>query len=117
MSDQQPTNPFVLINTFTAVEGGLDALTELQSVEAARMSVDATAHGWLGNEAYRTLDGTSLIVITRFRSPEARARWADTPQFQRHVGELRPLVREIVSTPVFFASAHGEPRSPGVFER
>lgn len=69
MTEQQPAAPFISINTFTARAGGLDALIQFQIAETQRMSVNATAHGWLGNEMYRTQGGTDLIVITRFRSP------------------------------------------------
>ncbi|SJN12861.1 Probable reductase [Leucobacter sp. 7(1)] len=107
---QQPSTPFISINTFTARDGGLDALIQFQIAETQRMSIEATAHGWLGNEMYRTRGGTDLIVITRFRSPEARALWAETPRFLRHVDALQPYVQEITTTAVDFVAAHGAPR-------
>lgn len=107
MTDQDP-NPFISINTFTAVEGGIDALVAFQIAEMQDMSEEAAAHGWLGNEVYRSLDDASLVVLTRFRSADARARWAQTDRFRRHVDDLEPLVENVTAIPVSFLAAHGE---------
>lgn len=71
-----PTNdePYTLVNTFRAVEGGIDALIAFQLAEMRDMGANAAACGWLGNEAYRSEDGTSLIVVTRFKSVVAREK-------------------------------------------
>ena len=111
MTDRHDQSPFISINTFIAVEGGLDALTAFQIAEMEEMSEQATAHGWLGNEVYRSCDDTSLIVLTRFRSAEARERWAETDRFRRHVEDLRPLIQNGTSTPVAFVAAHGDTRT------
>lgn len=107
MTDQQSQSPFTSINTFTAVDGGLDALAAFQIREMQDMSAEATEHGWLGNEVYRSHDGISLVVLTRFRSVEARDNWAQTDRFQRHVKDLQPLIRDFTSSPVIFLASHG----------
>lgn len=61
MTDQQNQSLSISINMFTAVEGGFDALLAFQIAEMQDMSAEATAHGWLGNEAYRSDDDTSLM--------------------------------------------------------
>lgn len=71
------------------------------------MDAQATEHGWLNNEVYRSDDGSSLIVVTRFRSPEAKEQWAKTDQFKRHVEDLEPFVESVTSVPVTFVAAHG----------
>ncbi len=110
MTNSQDQSPFIAINTFTAVDGGIDALTAFQIAEMEEMSGEATAQGWLGNEVYRSRDDTRLIVLTRFRSAEARERWAETDRFRRHVDDLRPLIRNGTSVPVTFVAAHGDIR-------
>ena len=106
------SHPCTLINTFSAVDGGMDALAAFQLAEMQDMGAEAAACGWLGNEVYRSLDGASLIVVTRFRSLEARDRWAATERFQRHVQELMPLVKGVASIPVALLAAHGESTGP-----
>lgn len=101
-------NAITLINRFTPVEGGLDALVDFQLAEMRRMTPRATEAGWLGNELYRARDGSALIVITRFRSEAARAAWAATEDFARHVEALEPLVTEVDSMPVDLAGRNGE---------
>ena len=103
----EPRNPFILVNTFTAVEGGIDELLAFQLAEMRAMAPEATACGWLGNEVYLSEDAASLIVITRFRSKEAHATWAATERSRRHVDELMPLVTGVSSVPVRFLAAHG----------
>ncbi|MEG9227241.1 putative quinol monooxygenase [Aeromicrobium sp. Sec7.5] len=110
MNDHQSQGPLVLINTFTAVDGGLDALAAFQVAEMQDMSAAASAHGWLGNEVYRSHDDTSLIVVTRFRSELAKDAWAATERFGQHVEDLEPLVRDVTSVPVTPIAAHGDGR-------
>ncbi|MDF1704372.1 MAG: antibiotic biosynthesis monooxygenase [Aeromicrobium sp.] len=108
MTDHPNHDPYVLINTFTAVQGRNDALTDFQIAEMQDMSAEATAHGWLGNEVYRSHDDSSLIVVTRFRSAAAKEAWASTPRFRRHVEALEPLVQSVTSVPVTPIAAHGD---------
>ncbi|GAB3062610.1 MULTISPECIES: putative quinol monooxygenase [Micrococcales] len=112
MTDQRHQSPSISINTFTAVEGGIDALTVFQIAEMEDMRAEATAHGWLGNEVYRSDDDTSLIVLTRFRSAEAKENWAQTDRFRRHFEGLKPLIQNGTSIPVTFVVAHGQNLSP-----
>ena len=99
--------PYVLINTFTAEVGDVDALVALQLAETAEMDAQATSCGWLGNEVYRSVDGASLIVVTRFQSEEAKEKWAATERFRQHLEALMPLVKNVSSVPVTFVAAHG----------
>ena len=104
---QQNEKPFISINTFTPVDGCIDALTEFQLTEMQEMDEQATEHGWLNNEVYRADDGSSLVVVTRFRSAAAKAEWAKTDRFKQHVEDLGPFVQDVTSVPVTFAAAHG----------
>ncbi len=104
------THPYTLINTFTTIDGGIDALAAFQIAEMQDMSTEAAAHGWLGNEVYRSHDDTSLIVVTRFRSATAKDSWAGTDRFRRHVEDLEPLVHDVTSVPVTWVAAHGADR-------
>ena len=108
MTDRQNQNPYTLINTFTPVAGGIDALVALQLAEIRDMHEEATSFGWLGNEVYRSQDGASLIIVTRFRSREARERWAATERFRRHIEELAPLVKAHSSVAATFLAAYGD---------
>lgn len=106
MTGSQKHSPFILINTFTPVEGGIDALAAFQIDEMQDMRAEAASHGWRGNEVYRTRDGASLIVVTRFRSAEAKESWVETDRFQRHVEGLAPLIKGVVSVPVALIATH-----------
>ena len=101
-------NPYTLVNTFTAVEGGIEALIAFQLAEMRDMAPAASACGWLGNEVYRAQDGASLIVVTRFRSLEAHKRWSETRRSRQHVQQLMLRTKDITSVPVTFLAAHGD---------
>ena len=109
MTSDQNQSPHVSINTFIAIEGGIEALTAFQITEMEDMNEEATAYGWLGNEVYRSQDNTSLIVLTRFQSAEAMEDWAQTRRFRRHIGNLEPLIQNGTSIPLTFVAAHGDP--------
>ncbi|MDX2358581.1 hypothetical protein [Dietzia sp. PP-33] len=106
MNSPQDRSPHILINTFTPVDGGIDALAAFQIDEMQDMRAEAASHGWRGNEVYRTRDGASLIVVTRFRSVEAKTSWATTDRFRRHVERLEPLIHDAVSVPVTLLATH-----------
>lgn len=100
--------PYVSMNVFTPVPGGLDALVAFQLDEMRGLSDEAYGRGWLGNEVYRAQDGTRLIVITPYTSREAMQTWTTTERFRQHVAALEPLVEHVSSTPITFVAAHGE---------
>ncbi|MGI0490115.1 antibiotic biosynthesis monooxygenase [Pantanalinema rosaneae CENA516] len=108
MSELTPSEPYILVNTFWPVGGGIDALIAFQLAEMREMGTEAAAFGWLGNEVYRSHDGTRLIVVTRFRSAEAHERWAETERTQQHFQELTSLVTKVLSVPVAFVAGHGD---------
>ncbi|PBB08249.1 hypothetical protein CKW39_10625 [Kocuria sp. WRN011] len=108
MTNQQNQSPYILVNTFTAIQGGIDALSAFQLTEMQDLRDEATEHGWLSNEVYQSQDGASLIVITRFLSEEAKNSWGRTERFRRHVEALEPLVQNVTSIPVTFLAAHGQ---------
>lgn len=107
MTTLNEETPFILINTFKPVDHSIDELLAFQLAEMKAMSAEAEACGWLGNEVYQSEDGTSLVVVTRFRSTEAREKWAQTKRAKMHVEQLMPLVRDISSVPVAFVASHG----------
>lgn len=112
MTDHPHPGAYISVNTFTVLPGGIDALTAFQLAETQDMGAEATAHGWLGNEIYRAHDGTRLIVLTRFRSAEAREAWAQTDRFRRHIEALRPLIQDVTSVPVaLLAARHPDSRT------
>jgi|GEM_PF-7040284 len=110
MDDQRQHSWYILINTFVAVEGGIDALAEFQLAEMPDMSAEAANYGWLGDEVYRSEDGESLIVVTRFQSLEVREKWSEMARLRRHVERLMPLVKGVTSEPVTFLAVHGDSR-------
>jgi len=100
------TEDYTLLNVFTPRPKQLDALERLQLSEMKAMSTDAAALGWLGNEVYRTADGTRLVVVTRFRSEAAKQEWGKTAAFAAHVQRLAPLLESVESTPLVFVRSH-----------
>lgn len=109
MTNPRRTEPYTLLNIFTPGAAGIDALIAFQLAETRAMADEATAIGWLGNEVHRATDGSSLIVLTRFRDEEAQANWARGERFHRHLEALAPFVDEVVSVPVKLVARHGEP--------
>lgn len=94
-----------LINTFTPKGEDADKLLELQLEEIAKLRGKAGETGWLGNEVYRAKDGRKLVVITRFRSEEAKEQWAASPEFAAHLERIGPFVDHVDSLPVDLAGA------------
>ncbi|MBM1814307.1 NAD(P)H-dependent oxidoreductase [Pseudosulfitobacter pseudonitzschiae] len=94
-----------LINTFTPKEGKADKLLDVQLDEIAALRGTAAATGWLGNEVYRATDGSKLVIVTRFRSHEAKEQWAASPEFAAHLERIGPFLEHVVSTPVELAGA------------
>lgn len=97
-----------LINTFTPKSGNADALLKVQLDEIAKLRGKANETGWLGNEVYRAADGSRLVIVTRFRSKEAKEEWAASPEFAAHLERIAPLIEGVDSLPVTLAGAfHG----------
>lgn len=94
-----------LINTFTPKGETVEALLELQLEEAAKMRTKAAEMGWLSNEVFRTADGDRLIIVTHFRSEEAKEQWIKSPEFAEHLERITPLLECVDSTPVRLAGA------------
>ncbi|MEQ8294130.1 MAG: NAD(P)H-dependent oxidoreductase [Roseovarius sp.] len=94
-----------LINTFTPRPGMADRLLELQLQEIESLGDTASATGWLGNTIYRATDGVALVIVTRFRSEEAKAQWQASPDFAAHLDRIAPLVESVNSMPVRLAGA------------
>ncbi|QFT60348.1 FMN-dependent NADPH-azoreductase [Sulfitobacter sp. THAF37] len=94
-----------LINTFTPTGGDVDALLELQRDEIEKLREKATETGWLGNALYRAADGSRLVIVTSFRSKEAKEKWAGSPEFAAHLKRIEPLVAHVDSMPVSMVGA------------
>jgi NAD(P)H-dependent FMN reductase/heme-degrading monooxygenase HmoA len=92
-----------LINTFTPKGENADKLLEMQLEEIAKMRGKAGATGWLGNEVYRATDGSQLVIVTRFRSEEAKDQWAGSVEFAAHLERIDPLVERVDSMSVDLA--------------
>lgn len=94
-----------LINTFTPRPGMADRLLELQLQEIENLGDAASATGWRGNTIYRATEGDALVIVTRFRSEEAKAQWQASPEFAAHLDRIAPLVETVNSMPVRLAGA------------
>lgn len=103
-----------LINTFTPKAGETDTFLELQLAEIGKLREAAAQSGWLGNEVYRAKDGERVIIVTRFRSKEAKEQWAHSSHFAAHLRRIEPLLDRGESLPVdlvarFRSPSHGMP--------
>jgi heme-degrading monooxygenase HmoA len=94
-----PSPPFVLINTFYAKAGKLDEFIELQIAEARRLRETARQMGWLGNRIHRSVDETSAVIVTAFRSREAQQEWSRSGAFSDHLVRIMPLLERVESHP------------------
>ncbi|XDA98737.1 NAD(P)H-dependent oxidoreductase [Sulfitobacter sp. LCG007] len=81
-----------LINTFTPKAGETDNFLELQLAEIGKLRAAAAQSGWLGNEVYRAKDGGRVVIVTRFRSREAKEQWAHSSHFAAHLQRIEPLL-------------------------
>jgi heme-degrading monooxygenase HmoA len=95
--------PYILINTFVAKPGQLDQFIAFQIAETQRLAVSAKESGWISNEIYRALEGTTVTIVTRFTSREAHQRWSQRPEFAAHLKLLGPILEDGRSVPVMLA--------------
>ena len=96
-SAESDAKPYTLINTFYPKPDKRDEFLALQLDEIRRLSTWAGNLGWLGNRVYRAKQENRIVIITSFKSKEARQRHADSPEFLEHVERIRPLVERVES--------------------
>lgn len=94
-----------LINTFTPKGESVEKLLKLQLEEIATMREKAGEIGWLGNEVYRVTDGSQLVIVTRFRSEQAKDQWAGSLEFAAHLERIDPYIDHVDSKSVDLAGA------------
>lgn len=91
---------YTLINTFTPKEEGVETLLKLQLDEIESIREEASKAGWLGNDVYRATDDSQLMIVTRFRSEQAKDQWSQSPEFQAHLERIDSLLAHVDSKPV-----------------
>jgi NAD(P)H-dependent FMN reductase/heme-degrading monooxygenase HmoA len=104
-----------MINTFTPKDGETDKLLKLQLEEVEKLRETAAETGWLGNEVYRSKDGTRMVIVTRFQSEDAKEKWAASSEFAAHLERIGPLVEHVDSIPVDLAGVFRGAREDAPF--
>ena len=89
----------ITVSVVTPKPGRLDDFMELQLAQLARLRGQVA--GSLGSRLLKSLDGSTVMMIARFESLEARERFAASPDLQDHLARVRDMV---------------EPTPPGFYE-
>lgn len=84
--------PVVLINTFVAKPGKLDAFLALQAAELRRLTEQSPPAGWRGSRLHRSLDDEKAVMVTVFDTIKDHQRWLRTDEFLHHVTIIEDLL-------------------------
>jgi heme-degrading monooxygenase HmoA len=84
--------PVVLVNTFTAKPGQLEAFIQAQKNEYMRLK--GSVPGWLGNRLLRALDGKNAVNVATFASLDDYKRWRASEEFSKHGEIIKPYIEQ-----------------------
>jgi heme-degrading monooxygenase HmoA len=99
----KPTNPVTLINCLTVKPGMMD-----QFIEAQRAFALAGHAGLNSGRMYRSTDGRTAILVSRFASAAAQQEVLQSDAFKEHLDKLRPMVESSNPAPYEVAYAYGD---------
>ncbi|WP_274423316.1 antibiotic biosynthesis monooxygenase family protein [Chelativorans sp. YIM 93263] len=86
--------PAVLINTFVAKPGKLDAFLAVQAAELSRLTEQSPPAGWRGSRLHRSLDDDKAVMVTVFDTVEDHQRWLRTDEFLNHVKIIEDFLED-----------------------
>lgn len=91
--------PVTLINRLSIKPGMID-----EFIEAQRSFASTIPAGLVGGRMYRSIDGTSAILVSQFDSLIAQQEIFQTEAFKEHLNKLRPMVDS--SSPTVYEEAY-----------
>ena len=89
ISQDSPSRPFVLINSFTPKPGKIDELASV--LEAARNRFADLVPGFHGGRIYRDVDSSSALLISVFETEDHYERWVGTGMFAEYQARIVAL--------------------------
>lgn len=89
-----------IINRLSIKPGKMDEFIEVQR----RFSADLPSCGLVGGRMYRSVDGQSAVLVSKFESKQAQEEILQSSAFKAHVQKLQEFVES--SSPVFFEVAY-----------
>jgi quinol monooxygenase YgiN len=96
----QEMKPVTVINRIHVRSGKMDEFLEAQRKFAAKLPSTML----VGGRMYRSLDGTSAVLISTFHSKSAQEEVFQRPDFKAHLERLQPLVES--SSPMLYEEAY-----------
>jgi quinol monooxygenase YgiN len=93
-------NPVIVINRLVIKPGKLEEFIDAQQKFAATLP----ACGLVGGRMYRSVDGQSCVLVSKFESTSAQEAILQRADFKEHLRRLQPLVES--SSPVLYAEAY-----------
>lgn len=88
-SQDGPSRPLVLINSFTPKPGKIDELANL--LEAARDRFADRVPGFHGGRVYRDVDGSSALLISVFETENHYGNWIATAMFAEYQKQIADI--------------------------
>lgn len=88
-SQDSPSRPLVLINSFTPKPGKIDELANL--LEASRDRFADRVPGFHGGRVYRDVDGSSALLISVFETESHYENWIATAMFAEYQKQIADI--------------------------
>jgi quinol monooxygenase YgiN len=94
--------PVTVINRLAIKPGKMDDFIEAQQKFAAK--IRSTSSALVGGRMYRSVDGTSAVLVSVFASREAQQGILESERFKEHVESLKAMVES--SSPSLYEEAY-----------
>jgi len=88
-----------LINRLVIKVGMID-----EFIAAQRRVASSVPEGLLGGRVYRSIDGTSVILVSQFKSMSAQQNILQNEEFKEHLKKMALMVES--SSPVSYEEAY-----------
>jgi quinol monooxygenase YgiN len=101
-TQESAMKPVTVINRLAVKPGKMDELVATQHRFAAEMMKTPT--GLVGGRLYRSLDGTSVVLVSTFASVHAKDEVFQLDAFKQHLKTLQTMVES--SSPNLYEEAY-----------
>lgn len=98
--------PVTVINRLVIKPGKIDEFVETQRAFANALSDKPC--GLLGGRMYRSVDGTSAVLVSQFASAAAQEEIRQSDAFKQHVAKLQSLIESSSPSPYEEAYTTGD---------
>lgn len=94
--------PVTVVNRLVIKPGKMDEFIEAQRRFASGLL--AKPCGLIGGRMYRSIDGTSAVLVSQFESQSAQEELRQSPAFEQHVNALQSMVES--ASPSLYEEAY-----------